>query len=261
MPLRALSVHRGGSMIHKRTLHILARVELGLRTNSTRLMELEHDLAATLARARGLGVEYGSPGDWNVAWGHHWDQIENTLARIHARVHEIHAAIGSTAPDRLSQALAAWEALQTENAQLMLTLSALHGQAVGLNTEAQRAWDTLEPKLAAHQATIHACSEALRLKLEVLKAHSNAEVEQLVESFLARLPNHAAADAVNAETYEREYQQAASELTHEKHTFLGLIDVVKNLFMWEDTAAERTDKNLESHTPQVLCRPAADHLG
>jgi len=235
-------------MTTKPTLHILARMELGLRTNATRLMELEQDLIATLARARGLGAEFGTPADWNTAWCHHWDQIENTLGRIHARVQEIHAAIDSTVPDRLNQALTAWDALQAEDAQLMLTLSALQVQATGLKVDAQRAWDTLEPKLASHLATIHACAEALRLKIEVLKEHSNAEVDELVQRFLARLPNHSAADAVNAETYEQEYQHAAVELAREKHKFMGFMDVVRNMFMWVDTTAERTKKNLEAHS-------------
>ena len=55
--------------------HILARLEVGLRTDASRLIELEQALINVLQRGRGLGVEYGSPGDWNNAWGHHWDLV------------------------------------------------------------------------------------------------------------------------------------------------------------------------------------------
>ena len=75
------------------TTQILARLEVGLRTQSSQLVQLEEDLICTLRRARDLGDEFGSSGDWSTAWRRHWDRVEDTLQRIRGRVQEMDQAL------------------------------------------------------------------------------------------------------------------------------------------------------------------------
>lgn len=232
------------AMNDAQTNHILARLEIGLRTDSTRLIELEQDLIVALRRARGLGEEFGSPGDWNTAWCHHWDHVEAILQRIRGLLQEMQEAISSLETDRLSKALTAWETLQEEDAKLVLSLGALRQQAVGLNESAQDEWKTMARALEPHLETIHGCAQALRLKLELLKVHSKEEVDHLVKELLARLPLRLKADAAASGENAQAYDKAEAELDHERHTYMGLMDVIKGLFMWVETTDERIHKNL-----------------
>jgi hypothetical protein len=119
------------------TSHILASLEIGLRTESSRLIELEQDLILALRRARGLGEEFGSPGDCNTAWCHRWDHVEAILHRIRGLVNEMEQAITSNEASRLTAAMETWAKLQTEDAELVLALGSLRQQAIGLNVAAQ----------------------------------------------------------------------------------------------------------------------------
>jgi len=226
------------------TTHILSRLEIGLRTDSSRLVELERELIVKLKRARGLGTEYGSPEDWNTAWCHHWDHVEAILLRIRELVQEMNEAVTSLEADRLSKALTAWETLQTEDAKLVLSLGALRQQAVGLNASAQDEWKAIASALEPHLETIHGCAQALRLKLELLKVHSKDEVDHLVKELLAKLPLRLEADAAASGEHAQAYDKAEAELDHERHTYMGLMDVIKGLFMWVETTDERIHKNL-----------------
>ena len=227
---------------HNKT-HILARLEIGLRTDAARLAELEQALILVLQRGRGLGAEYGSPGDWNNAWGHHWDQVEINLCRIHELVSEVQDGIQSRQANRHDKALQTWTMLQIEDTRLEQTLEALHGQALGLNATAQAEWDGIARTLGEHLDVIHDCAEALRIKLELLKTHSCAEVDEQVQKLLSRLTRHPHSERASTIDYEEEYQQAAFELQQEKNRFMGFMDVVKGMFLWVETNQERTDKN------------------
>ena len=229
-------------MTHQNT-HILARLEIGLRTDSARLIELGQALTRELQRGRGLGAEYGSPGDWNTAWGHHWDLVEIILRRIHTLVAEVQNCIQGYEGDRHAKALQTWTLLQIEDTRLEQTLEALQGQSVGLNATAQAEWNTIAEKLKAHLAVIHDCAEALHIKLELLKNYSSAEVNDQVQKLLARLSRSPESRKGSTIDYKEEYQQAAVELQEEKNKFMGFIDLVKCMFTWTDSTQERTDKN------------------
>ena len=233
-------------MIAHRKLHNLARLEIGLRTDASRLVELERELILVLQRGRGLGAEYGSPGDWNTAWGHHWDLVGLILRRIHALVAELQGCINSSGADRPFKALETWTALKLEDARLVQTLGALHGQAVGLNLTAQEKWEVIAKTMAAHLDIIHACAGALHIKLELLKNNSSAEVAAQVQKLLNRLARPPQSRRGTAINDEEEYQQAAVELQQEQNQFMGFIDVVKGLLTWVETPQERADKNLDS---------------
>ena len=212
-------------MTHSNT-HILARLEAGLRTDAAHLVNLEEAMLLVLQRGRGLGAEYGSAGDWSNAWGHHWDLVEIILRRIHSLVAKIQDDIQSPESGRHAKALQTWAALQIEDAQLEQTLAALQGQA-----------------LATHLNVIRACGQALRMKLELLKNHSSAEVDEQVRKLLDRISRARSPNSGSAIDQREEYQHAAVELQKEKNKFMGFMDVVKGMFTWVESAQERTDKN------------------
>lgn len=224
--------------------YILARLEIGLRTDSSRLIELEQDLILALRRARGLGEEFGSPGDWNTAWCHHWDHVEAILHRIRRLVTGMEQAINSNEASRLTVAMELWEKLQTEDAELVQALGALRQQAIGLNVTAQDEWKTMARDLEPHLEMIHGCAQALRLKLELLKVHSKDEVDHLVKNLLANLPPRLKEDAAESGVMAQAYARAATELEQEEHIYKGLLDVIKGLFLWVETTEERVHKNL-----------------
>lgn len=226
------------------TTHILARLEIGLRTDSSRLIELEQDLILSLRRARGLGEEFGSPGDWNTAWCHHWDHVEAILHRIRGLVTGMEQAINSNEASRLTVAMELWEKLQTEDAELVQALGALRQQAIGLNVTAQDEWKTMASALEPHLEMIHGCAQALRLKLELLKVHSKEEVDHLVKNLLTNLPPRLKEDASDSGMMAQAYARAATELEKEEHIYKGLMDVIKGLFLWVETTEERVHRNL-----------------
>jgi hypothetical protein len=229
-------------MTHSKT-HILARLEIGLRTDAARLTELEHALMNVLQRGRGLDTEYDSPGDWSTAWGHHWDQVAIIVCEIHDLVAVVQNAIQSRATNRHDQALQAWTKLQIENTRLEQTLAALQGQAVGLNASAQTEWAAIAKTLQAHLDVIQNCADALHIKLELLRNHSSEEVDDQVQKLLLRLSRQSPPQSVSSIDFAEEYQHAVVELQQEKNKFMGFMDVVKGMFLWTDSVQERTDKN------------------
>ncbi|MHB1081334.1 MAG: hypothetical protein ACYC67_18195 [Prosthecobacter sp.] len=223
--------------------HILARLEIGLRTDANRLTKLEDDLIHVLQRGRGLGTEYGSPGDWSNAWSHHWDLVEKILCRIHDLVSEVQEGIQSHATNRHEKALETWTKLQIEDTHLEQTLHALQGQAVGLNASAQAEWAAIAQTLEAHLNVIHNCADALHIKLELLKNNSSVEVDEQVQKLLVRLSRPPHSHSGSSIDRDEEYQHAAVELQQEKNKFMGFIDLVKCMFLWTDSTQERADKN------------------
>lgn len=228
---------------------LLARLEIGFRTDSARLKELETTLAETLQNARQFGQRHGPPDDWNTHWQQQWDTVEAILGRIRERVLEMERSMeGSDAGD-LQRALSAWELIQAEDAKLVRALTEMRAHAIGLDAAVRKDWNLLAQTLESHWETIHACAQALRIKLELLQRHSRQDVDQLVRDILAKLPGRTTG---NEATPERQtYRDAAAELETEHHQFLGFVDVVKSLFMWVESPEERARKNrsLQLHEP------------
>ncbi len=227
-----------------KTPHILARLEIGFRTDSARLKQLEKDLTVTLQCARRFGKLHGSPNEWNTNWHQQWDIVEGVLRRINVLVNEMDGAIHSSESDRFKKALERWETFQSEDAKLVPALGPIRAQAIGLNPAVRKDWNILAGTLASHLETIQACAQALRVKLELLKKYSKAEVDQLVKDILSKLPNRTHGNGRDAAHYKQEYHKAATELEKERHKFLGFVDVVKGLLIWVETAEERARKNL-----------------
>jgi len=230
-------------MSNDKTTHILARLEIGFRTNAAHLQALEQDLTLTLQSARHFGRKHGSPDDWNTNWHQQWDHVEGILRRIRVLVEEMDGSLKNSDGDRFTQALAAWETFQVEDAKLVVALAAIRMQASGLNVAARKEWNLLARALESHLETIHACAQTLRIKLELLKKHSREEVDLLVQDILAKLPDRTRAERMDAASYAQEYRRAATELEQERYQTLGFMDVLKGLLMWIDTPEERVSKN------------------
>jgi hypothetical protein len=226
-------------MTNDKATHILARLEIGFRTDYAHLKELEEELTRTLQCARHFGREHGSPDDWNTNWHQHWDDVDGILRRINVLVNEMDGAIESGDSDRLKKALKAWETFQAEDGKLLAALSAIRAQASGLTAVDRKEWNSLARTLESHLEAIHACAQVLGLKLELLKKYSKEEVNHLVQDILSKLPNRPQADGMDAETYEQEYRKAALELGQEQHKFLGFMDAVRALLMRFETPEAR----------------------
>lgn len=230
-------------MTHNRNARMLVRLETGFRTDAAQLKKLEQELTETLQSARHFGKKHGSPDAWNTRWYQQWDRVERILARIKAHVNEMDDSIESSDSERLRQALTAWEIIQSENLQLVEVLNTIRTEAIALDAPARAEWNQLARTLESHLATIDACAQALRIKLELLKKLSKEEMDLLVQKILAKLPNRARLGGLDAATYDQEYREAALELEREQHEFLGFMDVVKGLLLWDETTEERMDRN------------------
>ena len=229
-------------MTHNSTARMLARLETGFRTDAAQLKKLEQELTETLQSARHFGEKHGSPDAWNTRWYQQWDRVERILARIKTHVNEMDDSIESSDRERLRQALTAWETIQSENLQLVEVLNTIRTEAIALDAPARAEWNQLARTLESHLATIDACAQALRIKLELLKKLSREEMQLLVQKVLAKLPNRARLAGQDAATYDQEYREAALELEREQHEFLGFMDVVKGLLLWDETTEERMSR-------------------
>ncbi len=226
------------------TTHILARLEVGLCTDSERLLALDKEMSATLQCARDLGSKQLFPANWNSQWQLHWDDAEDILQPIRRLVHEMDYSIKSDGGDRLAEAMGAWDAIQLEDAKLVIAFAAIREQASGLSADVRSDWNILARALESQLETIHACAQAMRIKLELLKEHSKEEVDRLVQGVLCKLPSQTDADRMNREMYEQELDAAAIAIEQEQHQPGGFMDTLKAMFMWIEAPEERVRKNL-----------------
>jgi hypothetical protein len=225
------------------TTQTLARLEVGLRMDASQLLHLEEELMRTLRRASDLGAEFGSPGDWSTAWRYHWQRVETILQRLRGRVQEMDVAISHHEPDRLTEALTAFEGLKSDDAELMQALAGLREQAAGLNPAAQEEWKALIPVLERHLHWIHSCAQSLLLKLEMLKVHTKEEVDILVRNLVSGQPLRIAEKSGDA-AKAPDLVEAEKELGKEHHKFMGWLDVIQGMFLWVENPEERVRKKM-----------------
>ena len=220
--------------------HILARLEIGFRTDAAHLKEWEKDLMGALQRARNFGAKHGSPDDWQTHWRARWDEVETLLGRIRIQVEEMRGAIQSA---RFEMALAAWKVIQSEDTKLVEALGAIREQASALSAAVRKDWNILARTFEPHLETIYACAHALRVRLELLEKHSAEDVDRLIQQTLSKLPNQTHVAGMDAETYQQEYDKAAIELEQEQHEYLGFADLFKSFWQWFESPEERVTKN------------------
>jgi hypothetical protein len=226
-------------MKNDRTSRILSRLETGLRMDSARLKQLACDFGVTLRSARDLGLEQDFSKEWDTTWNQRWVMVEDLLQRISGMMSEMDVAIDSSDRSRLKEAMGAWESIQSNDVNLVEIMSEIRGQASALNAAARIEWNLLATAFDADLETIHACSQALRVKLELLSEHTKEEVDLLVQGFLVNLPKLRQVDDLEMVKYQLKLDAAAVELGKERHQAGGFLDVVKALFMWVETPEER----------------------
>ncbi len=228
---------------------VLARLEVGFRTDLAQLEQLQGELKKALRHARNFSGFNGVLDQRNMVWEEQWDKVEGILARTMVLVEAMEEAVESGEEDRLHEALRAWEGIQFEDAMLLESLGVLQGQAVRLRGEGRVEWNSLAHQLEAYFEAIHARAKVLRIKLELLKEHSREDVERILCEVFAGWPSHTTEEEYGAETYEREYIKAESQLESERGKLLvGFDDFMKALFMWVETPGERVRRNLSIDT-------------
>ena len=219
-----------------RTSLILSRLETGLRTDSAHLKKLDLDFGATLRNARDLGLEQKFSKGWDTTWNQQWNIVEGLLRRIRRLVTEMDGAIERSDSGRLQEAWNAWESIQSEDVHLAESISEIRAQASALNAAARIEWNLLSTAFEANLETIHAYSEALRVKLALLTEHSNEEVDPLGQGIPKKLQT---SPEVNKEKHQQELNAAVVKLDKEHHQSGGFLDVVKALFLWVESPEER----------------------
>lgn len=227
--------------------HILARLETGFRTGAAHLSELEKDLIATLQRARHFGKKHGPTDEWQTLWHQQWDKVEAILHRTRVLLNQMQHSVESRVSGRNPNALAAWENMQLEDAQLVKALGAIRAQASALDANVRKDWNVLAHTVEPYLETLYACVQTLRVRWALLEKHSKEEVDELMERVLAKLPTRTQTNGMDAETYQRGYDKAAIELEQEQHEYLGFLDVVQALSMWVESPDERL-QNIRSLT-------------
>jgi hypothetical protein len=219
---------------------ILASLQAGFRTDCAHLEELERDLTVILESAALFGIRHGAPAAWNLVWQKEWDVVAAILRRIRMLVREMELCTREDAGDLLDAALKAWEKIQAEDVLLVETLGSIRTQATALDAAVRKDWNSVAQSLEPQLAKLHTCARVLRIRVELLRSHSLAGVDAIVQQLLSKLPGHHPAEApVN----EHALHKATIELEHERHATGGLMDVVRGLLMWVETPAERAGDN------------------
>jgi hypothetical protein len=230
-------------MKNDRTSRILSRLEKGLLTDSARLKQLDQDFTLTLRGARNLGLEQKFPHEWDTTWNEQWSIVEALLVKIRGLLNTMDVAIESSDDGRLKEALDAWDMIQSEDDQLVKSLGEIRLQANVLNDGSRIEWNLLATTFDANLETIHACSQAMRVKLELLMEHTKEEVDLLILGVLEKLPKLTQQGELDTEMHQWKIDAAAIELAKEQHQSGGFLDVIKALFMWVETPEERLEND------------------
>jgi hypothetical protein len=225
------------------TALILTRLESGFRANAASLNALENDLAATMTLAREAGSRVAPSRSWNSAWHRGWDEVLGCIRAINRHLVEIGERVTGQDANRIDSALVIWEAVQLEDAKLLVALRGVRMQAGELAAPSRKEWNQLARVIESHLETIHTSAQALRVKLEYLKKYSADEVEELVEGMRTRLRTQPRSNQLPAEPFDRDYRNAVLEREEDQHVFTGFMDVIKALSLWVESPDERMRKN------------------
>lgn len=226
-------------MSHQPAAETGTRLELGFRTDSARLRELEQTLNLTIHSARLFGNRQGTPAERERLWHRQWDDVTGILGQIRRLVAQIEAALSGPAPDRREMALRLWQEAQVQDGELLAALSEIRSYASTLDQATRKDWNQLARRLEDQLESIHACAQALRLKIELRSSYPEPAADALFRSLLPAWP----AGPGDEPAFDRDYRRAATELDREHHAFAGLWDVIKGLSLWVESPDERMRKN------------------
>ena len=231
-------------MTSEQTALVLSRLEIGFRMDSSRLRTPGEDFETLLGGIREFGSRHRPDDSWLTEWNAAWDHLARVIGHLRNFVGQMDTAIQSQAEDRLPTALEVCSSLQKEDRHLEKALQTIRVLAVVFPAGAHLTWNQMARPVEVHLETLHACAQALRIKLELLKDPSSPLVEHLLETLFAKLPAGNEDDATASDEYSLKYRQAVMEIGKEQHEVGGLADALKALLMWVETPAERMSKNL-----------------
>jgi|GEM_PF-1172865 len=236
--------------MNDRTAILLYQLETGFRTDAGRLQELGEEFLATLESARRMAPPHATE-QWQARWKHLWDDVERLLQSISAQLIEIQDYIERDDQEKLMQALETWQTIQPKEEELDQALAAVQAQSLELGADALRDWNTFSGLIRAHLETLKATTQALQVKLQLLKQYPKEEMDGIVREVLARLPQHLQQDIAATEDYLRQYRQAAIEIEKEQHQLGGFMDTLRTMFLWVESPEERLRKK---HEPEAMRR-------
>ncbi len=226
---------------HKMT-SLISRLEQGLIMDPTRLKALDDELATLFQDMRKFGGGREVSIDWQRQWLQHTDDLESALFEIRLKIKEVDKSIESQEGNRLETPLLGGEFAPEAEFQLHQTIDALCSQVAELDVVSQEVWQSHISALENHVKTIEVCAETTKAKREILRAHSKEDVELAIQNILSRLPDLApAADEVRNER-QKKLDEAAIELNSEQHEVIGLMGIIKAMFLWVENPAERVKK-------------------
>jgi hypothetical protein len=231
---------------------IMSCLKMGLYTDSERLKQLDHDFSETLKSAYNLGLEQDFSTEWNTTWNQRWLIVENLLLQINGLVSEVNECIESSEGNRLNEAVDIWKMIQLKDDYLVKVISSIRQQASAMNAAAQSEWNLLATAFDSNLETIHACSQAQQVKLNLLREQPKKWIK-----LLEQLPKHPITDELDTNQYQQELNTAAIEIEKKQHKPGGFLDVVKALFLWVETPEERViiDRSLRiDQTPNLYRR-------
>jgi hypothetical protein len=112
--------------------------------------------------------------------------------------------------------------------------------------------EALQPPVGNPSPEMNEVEQELRASLtrmrllcaELLRQHTRAEVESMLEMALLPPPKVSPVDGVGPERYAAEYRKAEEALRRERQEVLGVRDVVRALLMLVESPEERVRKNL-----------------
>lgn len=230
-------------MTTQKLTSLISRLEQGLIMDPERLKALDDELAALFQDIRTFGSERGVSSDWQRLWHQNTDVLESALMEIRLKVNELDDAIESQDDNRIETALPARETAQAADHQIHQTVEALRSQVTELDAESQEVWQPMVISLENHVKTIEVCAETTQAKMEILGAHSKEEVELALQNILSRLPDLANASDGAPDERQRKLDDAAIELHSEQHEVIGLMGIIKAMFLWVENPAERVNKH------------------
>lgn len=231
-------------------LPIISSPEICLRTDYDRLIAFEVELVETLEESYEEEQIQGSPNDWNIGCHHHWAHVKAVLRRIHRLEATLGDAVSRSQPQC---AWITWEELLRQEARLAFALSGLHSQTLHLNESAAKEWNALFIMVASHRKIVQADFKRMHPHLQSWTTRGRLTV---ITTYFAKAESkalwmHATDDDVSASPNDWEFDQAAIEIEEEQHQDMGLLELVKSLFMWVESPQERVLKKHEAVLPHA----------
>lgn len=230
-------------MTTEKLTRLISRLEQGLIMDSERLKALDEELEVSLQDIRDFGRKQVAHTEWHRLWHQHVNNFTAALTDIRLQINLLDVVTESQDTDRADAGSAARESIQAADLQIQQSLDALRAQGTDLDADAQQEWQQLNHSLENHVKTIEACAETTQIKLEMLNAHSKEEVELALQNILSRLPDLASTPVESPEEKQQKLDDAAIELNHEQHKVIGLMGIIKAMFLWVENPSERVRKN------------------